>query len=114
MVDLLCSENIFLGLLILNGVSAYLCIQARDLLIKEIRQHDKDLYRAIIYPHRAIYEMDFSGISALVFYSRFRRAIISGDFHELENVRRRQRAITFFNYLFVGCALCLAIDLIIC
>ena len=101
-----CSDDVFLLLLVINGILAYLAIQSRDRLIKQVKEIEQDLYRAILFPRIGVYEADFTGMSALFFYSRFRKAVISKDFHALNPLRSRITMISVLDVIFLGSVLC--------
>lgn len=107
--SLLCTNEFLAAMLLVLGVLAHQLIRHMDRVIRETRHINHDLYRAIIFPYRKRYEADVTGFTALFFYARFRRAILSRDFRELDVLRTGQRAIAVYAIVFLACVSCLAV-----
>jgi len=83
----MCNNEIFATLLIINGLLAYVVIQSKYKLAKKIKKINADLYRAILFPELETYEADYTSITTLIFYPKFKKAIKSDDFNELKPLK---------------------------
>jgi hypothetical protein len=90
-----------LAILIVIGISAYQSIHLRGNLIAQTRRINHDLYRAIIFPYRKNYEKDVLGISAVLLYGRFKKAILSNEYPELGELRVKRRIVSVISIVFI-------------
>lgn len=105
-LDLICDRAFLAVILLVAGLCAHRVIRLTERLIGHIKRLDHDLYRAILFPYRQSFEADITGLSALVFYPRFMKAILSGDFTELEGLRGEHNRIAACALVFVVAVLC--------
>lgn len=107
LLSLLCSQTFLAATLLVTGVSAHQLIRLAEGVIRATRRIDHDLYRAILFPYRQSHEADVTGLSALFFYPRFMKAILSGDFTELNGLRGEHNKIAAYALAFLGSVPCL-------
>jgi hypothetical protein len=111
---LLCSKEFLVAILVAVGVSGYLVIRLKDLVISKTMQTNHDLYRAIIFPYRKSYEADFTGFACLFFYARFKNAILSNEYPELRPLRSTHSKISVLSFIFLNAVLCLVAWVTLC
>jgi hypothetical protein len=105
--SLLCSRTFLATTLLIVGISAHQAVRLVEGVISKTKSINIDLYRAILFPDRKSFEADVTGLTALFFYPRFMRAILSGDFPELDGLRVEHRKISAYTVVLLGAVLCL-------
>ena len=105
--SLLCSKAFLATTLLIVGISAHQTVRLVEGVISKTNSISHDLYRAILFPDRKSFEADITGLTALFFYPRFMRAILSVDFPELDGLRVEHRKISAYTVVLLGALLCL-------
>lgn len=105
LVALFCSKALLATTLLVVGVSAHQALHLLEGVISKTKSINQDLYRAILFPDRKFFEADVSGLTALFFYPRFMRAILSGDFPELDGLRTEHRKLSVWSIILLGALL---------
>jgi hypothetical protein len=101
-----CSSSFLAAILLIIGISGYQVVRLKDRVISKTKNIDLDLYRAIIFPSRKAFEADITGFASLFFYARFKKAIFSGEYPELEALRLEHKKISVYSIIFLAAVLC--------